>query len=406
MEIINAAFLGNKDHGKSTLIGNMLMLSGSATQARIDEAKKYSKRFHKDFEPAFILDSFAEERREGMTYDTTRGEMEYRGSAFALIDVPGHEELIKNMISGASYANFVVLLVSAKRGEGVTKQTKRHLFLARMMGIGKAIVAVNKMDTVEYRKERFDEIKEDIQPFLEEIGFEGRDLFFIPISAYYADNLLGHSKNMKWYTGRSLFEIMRLLGGNGEGKEAGRLPLRIAVQSMLNDDSGSVVVGKIISGKLQLGEQIMVLPQGLVRRIRRVFVGGKAVKAARAGENVALGIGNVETIPRGSVIAGKHDGLVAVDRINALIFFSRKPEKDITINFCGAELGASLAILNNIDVTTGKRIAGKSIKPLGAADALLRTSKKIPAEPFEKNHELGRFTVYSKGLFIGIGIVK
>ncbi|MCL5675154.1 MAG: GTP-binding protein [Candidatus Marsarchaeota archaeon] len=406
MEIINVAFLGNKDHGKSTLIGNMLMHSGSASQARINEAKKYSRRLHRGFEPGFILDSFAEERREGMTYDTTRGEMEYKGSAFALIDVPGHEELIKNMISGASYANFAVLLVSAKKGEGVTRQTKRHLFLARMMGIEKAIIAVNKMDTVAYRKERFEEIIRNIRPFLEGMGFEDGDLFFIPISAYYADNLLSHSKNMKWYTGRSLFESMRLLGRRRSTADADRLPLRVAVQSVLNDDSGSVVTGRVISGRLRLGEQIKVLPQGSAGRIKRVFVGGKAVKASRAGENVALGIGNFEEIPRGSVIAGKHDNLVAVDRINALIFFSRKPEKSITINFCGVELGASLAILNNIDVTTGKRIAGKCIKPLGAADVLLRTSKKIPAEPFGKNHELGRFTVYSKGLFIGIGIVK
>ena len=134
--------MGEKDHGKSTLIGSLLIATGAATEHRINEAKKYSKNGR--FEPGYILDSFEEERAQEMTIDTTRAEMVYKGSLFEFIDVPGHLELIKNMMSGASHGEIAILMVSMKKGEGLQPQTKRHVYIANMLGIKGLIVAIKQ----------------------------------------------------------------------------------------------------------------------------------------------------------------------------------------------------------------------------------------------------------------------
>ena len=153
MIVKKITLLGHKDHGKSTLIGNMLILTDRVNPAKLKEAQRTSKELAKRFEPGFILDSFSEEREGGLTIDTTRTEkIPHKGLAFEFIDVPGHEELIKNMMSGASQADIAVLIISAKSDEGIRDQTKRHLFIAKMLGIRKLVVAVNKMDLIGYQE--------------------------------------------------------------------------------------------------------------------------------------------------------------------------------------------------------------------------------------------------------------
>ena len=155
MEVKSITLLGDKDNGKSTTIGSMLILTKSVTEERVKEAKKISKELGRSFEPGFILDSFSEEREGGLTIDITRAQVAYKNHAFEFIDVPGHEEFIKNMISGASYASSALLIVSAKPQEGVKEQTKRHVFISRMLGIKNLVVAVNKMDAVKYKESAF-----------------------------------------------------------------------------------------------------------------------------------------------------------------------------------------------------------------------------------------------------------
>ncbi len=218
MKIKRVTLLGHKDHGKSTLIGNLLISTGTATKDRINEARRISRSLGRQFEPAFILDSFSEEREGGLTIDTTRAQIKYKDIGFEFIDVPGHEELIKNMISGASYADFAVLIVSAKRDEGIMDQTKRHLFLAKIFGIKKIIIAVNKMDSVGYSEERFDSVAKSIGAYLEKIGVDSRDYEAIPISAYDSENLVKKSDKMKWYRGKTLLEILYEMGREKEKK--------------------------------------------------------------------------------------------------------------------------------------------------------------------------------------------
>ncbi len=405
VDVRSITLLGHKDHGKSTLIGNLLMLTKSVTQTRIKEAETYSRRLHKDFEPAFILDSFHEEREHGLTMDITRAEIAYKGVAFSFIDVPGHVELIKNMISGASYASTALLLVSAKEGEGIQDQTKRHLFIAKMLGIEHLVVAVNKMDSVGYEKGQFESIKEGLTGFIENIGFAEKDVSFVPVSARKGDNLVTKSAKTKWYRGRPLIEL--IYQRSDEEEQGSEGPLRMIVQGFIGGKE-QLVVGRIASGSIRLGEALSIVPAGISAKPINITVKGRRVKVAGFGENVALELDkHISKDIRGSVIAERNGAPAAKGTIKALIFVAKKLGGGLSIKFNGLDISCrGMKVLKYIDVITGESTLKGKIEPLNAIVAELKLADKIPAESFSRTKELGRFVLYSGKEFAGMGIVE
>jgi small GTP-binding protein len=400
MNMNKVTLLGYKDHGKSTLIGNLLIITGSISEQRIEEARAMSRKLGRQFEPGFILDSFEEEREGGLTIDTTRAQILYKGHAFEFIDVPGHEELIKNMISGASNADLAILVVSAKGDEGIKDQTLRHLFLAKMLGIRRIIVAVNKMDKVAYKKESFEAFSNRICKFLLAIGFDRGSMFFVPISAYKSDNLSSISKRMPWYKGKSLLDLMASVAKVGRGSTNPNL--RMSVQGTLPD---GMLIGRVLCGELKEGQKVLVMPQKSSYKVSKIFVRGGAAKAARQGQNVAVELDNkLGFNPRGAVICSAHNPIMPQSRLSAVIFAVQKPENDTTLNFNGIPFACRIRTNKVIDTTTGKRTAG-TLRPLGAAEVTIELKDGIIAEPFFELPELGRFVLYNKNEFAGIGII-
>jgi elongation factor 1-alpha len=407
MHINKITLLGHKDHGKSTLIGNMLIATGTASEQRIKDAKITSKKLGRRFEPGYILDSFEEERQGEMTIDTTRAQIKYKDTAFEFIDVPGHEELIKNMISGASYASFALLVVSAKADEGIRPQTKRHIFLAKMMGINKIIVAVNKMDTIKYSEKTFKDIKAEIEAFLDKIGIERKNIHFIPISAYNSENLLRKSKNLTWYRGAPLLESMRELARSNT-KNKNKETLRIILQGSIPHQKGKMIIGNVISGSIRKGDNVRIMPIGINVSVSDIFVKGAKKQIANAGENVAVSFNKpMSNELRGCVLYSSSSAQRSTNSVDAVIFLTRKLGKAVTIKFNGNEVGGEVDIKNIIDTTTGAIESKKSgNKPLNAAEVRIKLERSIPAEPSYRSKELGRFTVYDKGIFSGIGIIN
>lgn len=398
------SLLGHKNHGKSTLIGSLLIQTKSATQIRINEAKMYSDRLGKPFGPAFILDSFAEEREGEMTYDTTRAEVKYKNLAFSFIDVPGHEELIKNMISGASYGEVALLLVSAKRDEGIKDQTRRHLFIAKLLGMEKLIVAVNKMDAIGYERSRFEEMEKELLEFILRIGFLKKNVHFVPISAYKGENLVKKSSNMKWYKGGTLID--NIYRSAMQKADANTGALRIVIQGFV--DEGDVIVGgNVVSGKLREGQRVSILPKMQQAIVKRIIVKGKKVKSADAGENVAIKLDRKPAFElRGTFICGAKDVPALKDSIQARMFITGRVGKNLKIKFNGEDVGCNnIRVIHVIDTTTGRVVAGNKAQVLNAIDAGLILTKKLPFEKFEATKELGRFTFYSDKKFAGFGIV-
>ena len=403
MIVKSIALLGHKDHGKSTLIGSLLMQTGAATQARIREAEMYSRRMHKPFEPAFILDSFAEERLGEMTFDTTRAEIKHKGLAFALIDVPGHEELIKNMISGASYGEIALLLVSAKQDEGIRDQTKRHLFISRMLGIDRLIVAVNKMDTVDYSQERFEEVERELRTFIFKIGFAREKVHFVPVSAYRGENLVKRSAKLKWYRGKPLIDVLYDEAKNEGRKQEGAL--RIITQGTIPGEKGELVVGRVVNGSVRVGEKVSVLPSGGNATVKAIAVKGRKVRNGIVGENVALKLdGDVGGELRGSVIANSDHKPELKAKVKLKIFVTGKFGKKTLAKFNGVDIACkSVKILHDIDTTTGESHGTKKAKVLEAVEAEIELARKVPVESYDITRELGRFVLYSDNKFAGIG---
>ncbi|MGC9129589.1 MAG: GTP-binding protein [Candidatus Micrarchaeia archaeon] len=404
MLVKNVTMLGHKDHGKSTLIGSILMLTNSVSKARIEEAKRYSKRLGRPFEPAFILDSFEEEREGGLTIDTTRAEASYKGVAFELIDVPGHEELIKNMMSGASFAETAILVVSAKQEEGIREQTKRHVFIARMLGIESLLVAVNKMDSANYSKKVYEGIVDEIKKFFAGIGFTGK-VRFVPISAYNGDNIISRSKKMSWYKGKPLLEELYALT-RSKSKD-GMKDLRAVVQGFIEESNRRLVGAKVLSGVLKRGK-VTFLPGNIKRNILKLVVKGKSVGSAKSGESVAIELDKPLEEPRGLVISSGCKPIVS-NKVHALLFSTMRlgPDSKITLRLLGKDVEVKkVSILSIIDASSGASKKGKAIAPLDAGHAELLLGSDVAVEKYSNLKSMGRFTFYKGSKFGGVGIIE
>jgi len=211
---LNLVVIGHVDHGKSTLTGHLLFLTGHVDERKLKELEEIAKKSGKEFAKfAWILDTYKEERERDMTIDLSFFKFETRKNFFTLIDCPGHRDFVKNMVTGASQADCAILVISAKRGEyeagiGPAGQTREHAFLAKTMGINQIVVAVNKMDdpTVNWSEERFNEVKEGVLKLLKMIGYDVSKINVVPVSAWYGDNLVERSKNTPWYKGPTIVE--------------------------------------------------------------------------------------------------------------------------------------------------------------------------------------------------------
>jgi translation elongation factor EF-1alpha len=407
--IVNrVTLLGQKDHGKSTVIGNLLISTGSVTEERIKEAKKISNEIGKPFEPAFIMDSFSEERERGLTIDTTRADIVYNGKIFEFIDVPGHLELLKNMMSGASSGDVAVAIISAKKGEGFTAQTRRHIFIASMFGMRALIIAVNKLDYIGYDEHKFEKICENVKYYLDAIGF-GKPVTFVPISAYRSENIVAPSKRMPWYGGMPLMKTIDSFiskygeASNGDG-------LRVLVQSVMEDGKKRVAFGMIYSGKLHVGDRITVHPEGFSTTVHKIYLKGKSAKNAAAGENIALEMGGIAKVSRGNVIYGANERPYALKKFDAKVFAikhikrSNRGKLHIKANNNDVKI-RRISVVKAISPVTGDEQNGAEIGANSAGVVRLELQTGYPVEAFKKYAELGRFAIYENENFVGIGTV-
>ena len=196
---INLVTIGHIDHGKSTLVGRLLFDTGAVREETMRKLKEEAKLKKKEtFEFAFVMDTLKEERERGVTIDIAFKEFNTSKYYYTVIDAPGHRDFIKNMIVGTSQADIAILVVSAR--EGIQEQTKEHAYLSKILGIKQIIIAINKMDAVEYKQERFNEVKASVEKLLQGVGYNLEEVELIPVSAYKGDNIKNKSENKTWYT--------------------------------------------------------------------------------------------------------------------------------------------------------------------------------------------------------------
>jgi len=379
LKVVNISLLGNKDAGKSTLIGKIAMLTKSISDARIKEAKNESKKLGKEIEPAFILDTFKEERENGLTIDTTSVKVQYKNVGFQFIDVPGHEYLIKNMLTGASKGEIGIVVVSSKRGEGITSQTKRHVILANMLGINKFIIFINKMD-LNYSKNEYNKIVKKLNKFFSNINNEIKSMYFIPGSALTGDGILKHSNKFNWYNGKPLIKYLYSLVKQ-DRKTNENVSNIISLQGIFEDK----IFGKIISGNIRKNKIYYLMPDD-----KKVLI--KTYK--KNGSSVSLKINKLDKANiNGKILVENKNDVIVSDKINAKMFFIKKPEKYFYIYFLGRKYEASLNYKENK-------------KNFVFINGIIKLKEKLAYQSFNKIKEIGRFVIYDKNLkFNGFGII-
>jgi len=303
--IINIAFVGHVDHGKSTTIGRLMYDSGILPQQELDKLKAEAVKHGKvGFEFAYVMDRFKEERERGVTIDLAYQKLVTPKREVTIIDAPGHKDFVKNMITGASQADAAFLVVAA--AEGVQPQTKEHIWLLRTMGVGEIAVAVNKMDTVGFKEDAYKKVKEDVSVILKQAGYKPDTMTFLAISGFKGDNVFKKSENMAWYKGPTIFEQLDLFR---DPAKPTNLPLRMPLQDAYEITGiGTVPVGKIVTGVMKVGQKVIILPgrsgKGVPGEVKTIEMHHEQLPTAEAGDNVGANIRGVgkKDVARGDVV--------------------------------------------------------------------------------------------------------
>jgi sulfate adenylyltransferase subunit 1 len=291
---------GSVDDGKSTLIGRLLYDTKALLSDTLATLEKTSaKRGLSALDLSLLTDGLVAEREQGITIDVAYRYFATARRKFIIGDAPGHEQYTRNMVTAASTADVAVLLVDARKG--VLPQTKRHATLATLLGIRQLIVAVNKMDLVDYARERFESIRADFETWLAGHADAAVDVRFIPISALEGDNVVERSAHLAWYTGQTLVELLEDAPNEQLNTESpARLPVQWVCRPAQSDFRG--YAGRLESGTLAVGDEIVVLPGGLRSRITRIALGESELARAVAGQSVMVSLADERDISRGDTI--------------------------------------------------------------------------------------------------------
>ena len=398
---VNVVLVGHVDHGKSTLIGRLLYDCESIKDERVDEIQKLAEEYKRRFEFAYFLDSFEDELKEERTIDTVSLMFKSELNNYTITDVPGHKEFIKNMLTGASHADAAVLVVSAE--EGVQEQTRRHLFLVKMLGIKQVFVVVNKMDAVDYNKETFETVKAEISELLNSFGYAAERMLFIPASAMEGDNIYRRSEGMEWYEGPTLIEALD--GVTQEGKEK---PLRFVVQDVYEVEGEKIVVGRVESGMLRKGDEVIFEPSGIRTKIEEIKVFEDELEEAATWDCVGILIG--EEVKRGDVGGTVENSPKPTNEFyGEAVLLGKNLKKGEPIELrCGtAKVRCEIKeIKEKIDSETGE-VMEENPEEINEHDAatIVFATEPLVVEKFVEIPELGRFVLVKNGRNIGAGVV-
>lgn len=419
---LNLVVIGHVDHGKSTLTGHLLFRAGFIDEKKLREIEEEAKkRGQESFKFAWLLDKLKEERERGLTIDLSFMRFETKKYYFTIIDAPGHRDFVKNMITGASQADAALLVVSAKKGEyeaGMSPegQTREHIILAKTMGIDQVIVAVNKMDdvTVNWSKERFEQIKSEVSKFMRGFGFKVEKIPFIPVSAWTGDNVMEPSPNMSWYKGPTLIEAFDLLEVPPKPIDK---PLRIPIQDVyVITGVGTVPVGRVETGVLKVGDKVVFMPAGKVGEVRSIEMHHVRIPKALPGDNIGFNVRGVsrKDIRRGHVVGHLTKPPTVARSFRARVIILWHPTA-IAAGYCPvihahtASVSCRLKeIVAKIDPRTGKVIERqpKMLKKGEAAVVVFEPIKPMVIEKFKEIPQLGRFAIRDMGRTIGVGVVE
>jgi len=409
-DTMNVVIVGHVDHGKSTLVGRLLADTGTLGDGKLEKVQETCRRQGKQFEYAFLLDALEEEQGQGITIDAARVFFRTALRDYIIIDAPGHIEFLKNMVTGAARAEAAVLLIDAN--EGVQENSRRHGYLLSMLGIRQVVVAVNKIDLVDWDRGVFERIVSEYRAFLADVGISPRQ--YIPISAREGAQVAERSARLAWYEGPTVLEALDGLSKQAPSRD---LPLRMPVQDVYkfneHGDDRRIIAGRIEAGRLSVGERVLFLPSGKAATVRTIEAFSAPERPdAHAGESIGVTLDEQIYVTRGEIVS-RPDATPSVStkmRVN-LFWLGREPMSpgkryrlklgtaatEVTIDQIHRVLDAS-----NLDATETKQEVGRH----DVADLVLRARQPIAFDAAADIEQTGRFVIVDGFDIAGGGIVR
>ena len=398
---MNLAVIGHVDHGKSTLVGHLLLLSGAIAEQQLDEGEDKFR---------FVMDKLGEERERGVTIDLAHEKFETQKYEYTVVDCPGHRDFVKNMITGASQADAAVLVVAAN--DGIMPQTKEHIFLSRTLGINQLIVGINKMDLVDYSEDKYNELKEELGNLIKTIGFNPKEVPFIPLSAFEGDNITEKSSNTPWYKGNTLLQE---LDEFDEPEKPIDLPLRLPIQDVYSITGvGTVPVGRIETGVLNAAETVAFEPAGVTGEVKSLEMHHEVLPKAEPGDNVGFNVRGVgkNDIKRGDVAGTTKNPPSVAKEFKAQIVVLQHPGV-ITVGYTPvfhahtSQVACTFLSLDvKLDPATGqpKEENPDFLKTGDAALVTIKPTKPMVIEKIKEIPHMGRFAIRDMGQTVAAGM--
>jgi len=388
VDLLRLATAGSVDDGKSTLIGRLLYDSKAILADQLAHVEAASADGAIDL--ALLTDGLRAEREQGITIDVAYRHFATARRRFVLADTPGHQQYTRNMVTGASTAELALVLVDVRHG--MTEQTRRHLSVATLLGVRHVVVAVNKMDLVGYAEEAFDEVVRAVCEFASSHGM--RDLVFIPLSALRGDNVIEHTGTMPWYAGPTLLEHLETVP---VGEAASALPARLPVQTVLRGDD-RWYAGRLASGRLVPGDEVVVLPSGIRTRVSGVSAAGMETDAVEAPLSVAVRLADQVDVGRGDVLAAADDPPTVTRELEAAVCWlgdhPASPAGRYLLKQGTRTVRAKLdAVLSRFDLEASEWGPADGLALNDVGTVRIRTGSEVVIDPYERIRGTGGFVL-------------
>ncbi len=402
---LRVAIVGHVDHGKSTVVGRMLHETGCLPEGKVEQVAETCKQRGMPFEWAFVTDALQAERNQGVTIDVSYIRLATPNRHYLLVDAPGHREFLRNMISGTAGSDAALLVIDA--AEGVRQQSRRHGYLLHLLGVPQVVVAVNKMDLVDYSAERFAQIEKEYRAYLGELGIV--PLAVVPVSAREGDHITGPSRAMPWYQGPSVVEA---LDEFAEPPAPIDLPLRFPVQDVYKFDDRRLVAGRIESGRLAVGDQILFSPSNKTARVKSIEIWNReAPVSVMAGESVAITLDEQVFVERGEVISHEHSPPLESNVFRARLFWlSKKPLTNgtrLTLKLGTQSAPVRVQEIEKVIDTDSLDSKSSEKAPQDAiAEVVIRSRGMLALDTFNQNPRTGRFVLVDEYDLVAGGVIN
>lgn len=402
---------GSVDDGKSTLIGRLLYDSKMIFEDQLAQLESDSKRMGtqgQEIDFALLVDGLAAEREQGITIDVAYRFFATEKRKFIVADTPGHEQYTRNMVTGASTAELAVILIDARKG--ILTQTRRHSYLTKLLGIKNIVLAVNKMDLVDYDQATFDQIVADYTGFANSIGVT--DFTAIPISGFKGDNITALSDNTKWYTGPTLMQHLENVELDQASDQSGafRMPVQWVNRPNLDFRGFS---GKIAAGSIRPNDEVRILPSGKTSHVDRIVTFDGDLDMGVAGQSITLTLKDEVDCSRGQIIVAAKDPLEVADQFEATVIWMDEadliPGRSYYLKIGAQTVSATVAQPKyQINVNTLEHTAVKTLDLNAIGVATITTDRAIPFAAYADNRELGGFILVDKitNATVGAGLIN